>query len=155
MFKAGKDPARVLRDAGLRATPQRLAIVREVLERNHPTASEVFEAVRGQYPTMGLGTVYATLNTMHEHGLVNVLPVADAVRFDANVLPHANLICTQCGTIVDFDECDDVLEQLRERASAGAGFAFDAERLDLYGRCASCSAVEGGALPRVRSSAHS
>jgi Fur family peroxide stress response transcriptional regulator len=141
MFRAGKDPRRVLREAGLRATPQRLAIVREVLELNHPTAGEVFEAVRALHPTMGLGTVYATLNTMNEHGLLNVLPVADAVRFDANVLPHANLICTQCGTIVDFDECDDVLEELRDRTSNGAGFAFAAERLDLYGTCASCRAT--------------
>jgi Fur family peroxide stress response transcriptional regulator len=141
MFRAGQDPARVLRDAGLRATPQRLAIVREVLQRNHPTASEVFEAVRAEHPTMGLGTVYATLNTMHEHGLVNVLPVADAVRFDANVLPHANLICTRCGAIVDLDECKDVIEQLRERTARMAGFAFTAERLDLYGTCAGCAAV--------------
>ena len=135
-----KDPARVLRDAGLRATPQRLAIVREVLGRNHPTAGEVFDAVRREFPTMGLGTVYATLNTMNDRGLLSVLPVADAVRFDANIGPHANLICSHCGNIVDFDECDDVLEQLRERTSAGAGFAFSAERLDLYGTCASCAA---------------
>jgi Fur family transcriptional regulator, peroxide stress response regulator len=135
----GNDPARVLREAGLRATPQRLAIVRQVLRRNHPTAGEIFEAVRREFPTMGLGTVYATLNTMSERGLLNVLPVADALRFDANVQPHANLICNQCGSIVDFDECDDVLEQLRERTSAGAGFAFAAERLDLYGLCAQCA----------------
>lgn len=136
---SGKDAAHLLREAGLRATPQRLAIVREVLDRNHPTAGEIFEALRGDFPTMGLGTVYATLNTMHEHGLVSVLPVADAVRFDANVLPHANLICTECGTIVDFDECHDLLHDLRERTNLGAGFAFAAERLDLYGVCAECA----------------
>jgi Fe2+ or Zn2+ uptake regulation protein len=141
MIRAGTDPARVLRDAGLRATPQRVAIVREVLQRNHPTAGEIFEGVRAQYPTMGLGTVYATLNTMSEHGLLSVLPVADAVRFDANVAPHANLICTQCGTIVDFDDCEDVLEQLRLRMQGGAGFAFAAEHLDLYGTCANCRAI--------------
>jgi Fe2+ or Zn2+ uptake regulation protein len=77
---------------------------------------------------------------MSEHGLLNVLPVADAVRFDANVSPHANLICGQCGTIVDFDDCEDVLRQLRERTLGGAGFTFDAEHLDLYGTCAACRA---------------
>ena len=139
VIRAGSDPARILREAGLRATPQRLAIVREVLGRNHPTAGEVFEAVRLEFPTMGLGTVYATLNIMSERGLLNVLPVADAVRFDANIQPHANLICNQCGSIVDFDDCDDVLAQLRERTSAGAGFAFAAEHIDLYGTCARCA----------------
>jgi Fur family peroxide stress response transcriptional regulator len=139
LSRGGADPARVLRDAGLRATPQRLAIVREVLERNHPTAAEVFDAVRVQFPTTGLATVYATLNTMREHGLLSVLPVADALRFDANVAPHANLICNRCGRIVDFDECADVLEQLRLRTSSSAAFTFAAERLDLYGTCAECA----------------
>src|SRR5882762_1805413 len=93
------ETARVLREAGLRVTPQRLAVAREVMNRQHPTAAEVFEAVRGQFPTMGLATVYATLNTMSRCGLVKPLPFADAVRFDANVEPHANLICTRCGRI--------------------------------------------------------
>jgi Fur family peroxide stress response transcriptional regulator len=130
---AGKDPARVLREAGLRVTPQRLAIVRQVLGSNHPTAGEIYEAVHREFPTIGLGTVYATLNTMNERGLLSVLPVVDAVRFDANVAPHANLICTQCGSIVDFEDCDDMLEQLRLRTSHGA------ERLDVYGVCSACA----------------
>jgi Fur family transcriptional regulator, peroxide stress response regulator len=132
------EPARVLRQAGLRVTPQRLAVAREVLNRQHPTAAEVYEAVRSQFPTMGLATVYATLNTMSRVGLVKPLPFADAVRFDANVAPHANLICTQCQRIVDFEGCIDLLAQLRDRTQEGAGFSLDAERLDLYGTCANC-----------------
>jgi Fe2+ or Zn2+ uptake regulation protein len=136
------DPARLLREAGLRVTPQRLAIARSVLMRAHPTASEVFEAVREQFPTMGLATVYATLNTMSSRGLLWPLPFADAVRFDANVAPHANLICTSCGSITDFEGCNDMLRQLRERTAQETGFSFAAERLDLQGTCAACSATQ-------------
>jgi Fur family transcriptional regulator, peroxide stress response regulator len=132
------EPAGLLRQAGLRVTPQRLAVAREVMSRHHPTAAEVYEAVHAQFPTMGLATVYATLNTMSRCGLVRPLPFADAVRFDANVSPHANLICTVCGKITDFEGCVDLLGMLRERTEAGAGFALDAERLDLYGTCATC-----------------
>jgi Fur family transcriptional regulator, peroxide stress response regulator len=132
------EPARVLRQAGLRVTPQRLAVAREVMNRQHPTAAEVYEAVHTQFPTMGLATVYATLNTMSRCGLVRPLPFADAVRFDANVSPHANLICTSCGRITDFEGCIDLLGQLRDRTQQGAGFALDAEQLDLYGTCSSC-----------------
>jgi Fur family peroxide stress response transcriptional regulator len=134
------EPARLLRQAGLRVTPQRLAIVNEVLTRQHPTAAEVYEAVRVQFPTMGLATVYATLNTMTEYGLVTPLPLADAVRFDANVSPHANLICTRCGSIVDFAGCTDVLDELRARTATSAGFELGVGRLDLYGVCAACRA---------------
>ena len=130
----------LLQGAGLRLTPQRLAIAREVLVQDHPTASEVYEAVRGQFPTMGLATVYATLNTMVERGLLRPLAFESAVRFDANVTPHANLICTSCGRITDYDGCDDVLRLLRDRAASDAGFELEQQRLDLYGRCRPCLA---------------
>jgi Fur family peroxide stress response transcriptional regulator len=139
MLKSGgTEPAQLLRQAGLRVTPQRLAIAHEVLTQRHPTAAEVYEAVRTQFPTMGLATVYATLNTMGRSGLLMPVPLADAVRFDANVSPHANLICVECGDIIDFEGCADVLAELRQRTAATAGFAFESERLDLYGTCATC-----------------
>jgi Fur family peroxide stress response transcriptional regulator len=128
----------LLQGAGLRLTPQRLAIAREVLVQDHPTAAEVYEAVRDRFPTMGLATVYATLNVMVERGLLRPLAFESAVRFDANVTPHANLICTACGRITDYDGCDDVLRTLRDRAATDAGFELEQQRLDLYGRCALC-----------------
>jgi Fur family peroxide stress response transcriptional regulator len=126
----------LLRQAGLRLTPQRLAIAREILARSHPTAGEIFEAVRRQFPTIGLATVYTTFNVMAERGLVRALPFADAVRYDANLSPHANLVCTRCGRITDFQGCDDVLAILRER-TAGSFWLQD-ERIDLYGLCQDC-----------------
>ena len=122
---------------------QRLAIAHEVLAQDHPTAAEVYEAVRSQFPTMGLATVYATLNVMVEHGLLRPLAFENAVRFDANVTPHANLICTSCGRITDYDGCDDVVRDLRTRAAHDAGFELEEHRLDLYGRCALCVVAEG------------
>jgi Fe2+ or Zn2+ uptake regulation protein len=135
----GADPARLLRQAGLRVTPQRLAVAQAVLAGKHPTAAEIFAVVHQQFPTMGLATVYATLNTMSSRGLLAPVAFADAVRYDANVAPHANLICIVCGSITDFDGCEDVLEQLRDRTATSAGFSFVAERLDLRGTCAACS----------------
>ena len=129
----------LLQGARLRQTPQRLAIVEEVLTQDHPTAAEVYDAVRVRFPTMGLATVYATLNTMVERGLLRPLAFENAVRFDANVTPHVNLICTACGRITDYDGCDDVVGALRERAATDAGFELAEHRLELYGRCAACA----------------
>ena len=126
----------LLRQARLRLTPQRLAIAREILSRSHPTAGEIFEAVRRQFPTIGLATVYTTFNIMAERGLVRPLPFADAVRYDVNLTPHANLVCTRCGGITDFEGCDDVLAILRERTAGW--FRLQQERIDLYGLCRDC-----------------
>ena len=130
----------LLKRARLRLTPQRLAVVRELLGRNHPTVAEVYDAVRQQFPTIGLATVYATLNTLTERGLVRALPFATAVRYDVNVSPHANLVCTRCGRITDLDGCNDVLSVLRARTAACAGFQLQEERIDLYGLCGDCHA---------------
>jgi Fur family peroxide stress response transcriptional regulator len=138
VHNAAADPARLLREAGLRVTPQRLAVAQAALLGQHPTAGEIFEAVHKQFPTIGLATVYATLNTMSRRGLLAPVAFADAVRYDANVTPHANLICVVCGSITDFDGCQDVLAELRERTATSTGFSCAAERLDLHGTCAAC-----------------
>ena len=134
--------ARLLKQAGLRRTPQRLAITREALTRNHLTVGEVYEAVRQQFPTIGLATVYATLSTLTQSGLVRALPFAAAVRYDVNMNSHANLVCTRCGRITDLNECEDALSVLRERAAMQVGFQCSPQpqgvRLDLYGVCRDC-----------------
>ena len=129
----------VLRQSGLRATPQRLAIVREVFSRSHPTVGEVYESVRRQFPTIGLATVYNTLRTMTERGLVSELPFSSAMRFDANMTPHANLVCRNCGRIEDVDFVPELLDTLQHLAQA-AGFAPDGQRFDVQGLCRDCAA---------------
>jgi Fur family peroxide stress response transcriptional regulator len=134
-----RENAEILRRAGLRSTPQRLAIAREVFSRRHPTAAEVFESVRRQFPTIGLATVYNTLRAMTEHGLVNELPFGNASRFDVNMTPHANLVCTKCGGIEDAEHEEQLLLELSTRVAARAGFAPVSQRLDIYGLCRRCS----------------
>jgi Fur family transcriptional regulator, peroxide stress response regulator len=131
----------ILRQAGLRPTPQRLAIVGEVLLRHHPTVAEVYDSVRREFPTIGLATVYNTLRSMTERGLVRELPFNNATRFDVNLTPHANLVCTRCGAIEDSEACNDLLVQLQQRIAADAGFAPESQRVDVYGVCAKCRAA--------------
>jgi Fur family peroxide stress response transcriptional regulator len=131
----------ILRQAGLRPTPQRLAIVAEVLLRHHPTVAEVYDSVRREFPTIGLATVYNTLRSMTERGLVRELPFNNATRFDVNLTPHANLVCTRCGAIEDSEACDDLLMQLQQRIAGTAGFAPESQRVDVYGICARCAAA--------------
>jgi Fur family peroxide stress response transcriptional regulator len=131
----------ILRQAGLRPTPQRLAIVAEVLLRHHPTVAEVYDSVRREFPTIGLATVYNTLRSMTERGLVRELPFNNATRFDVNLTPHANLVCTRCGAIEDSEACNDLLVQMQQRIGASVGFAPESQRVDVYGICAKCAAA--------------
>lgn len=132
----------LLRDAGLRSTPQRLAIVDEVFSRHHPTVAEVYETVRRRFPTIGLATVYNTLRSLTERGFVSELPFGDATRFDVNLAPHANLVCKRCGRIEDSRDCEDLISQIKSRVAAGEGFRPESQRIDIYGLCRSCAASD-------------
>jgi Fur family transcriptional regulator, peroxide stress response regulator len=129
----------ILRQSGLRSTPQRVAIVREVFSRSHPTVGEVYESVRRQFPTIGLATVYNTLRTMTKRGLVAELPFSSAVRFDANMRPHANLVCRNCGGIEDVEFVSEHLQTLLQDVAAAAGFSPEGQRFDVYGLCRACA----------------
>lgn len=131
----------VLRQSGLRSTPQRLAIVREVFSRSHPTVAEVYESVRRQFPTIGLATVYNTLRTMTERGLVSELPFSSAMRFDANMTPHANLVCRNCGRIEDVDFVPEHLDTMLRHMAQAVGFEPEGQRFDVYGLCRSCASA--------------
>jgi Fur family peroxide stress response transcriptional regulator len=92
------------RQAGLKVTPQRVAVYRALLETNeHPSAETVFREVRKVYPSISLDTVNRTLLTLNDIGVAFVVEGSgDAKRFDANLASHQHFKCTRCKRIVDF-----------------------------------------------------
>jgi Fur family peroxide stress response transcriptional regulator len=100
-----------VRASGLKLTPQRMAIVREIaLDPTHPTAQELFERLRVTMPTMSFATVYNTLDTLSTAGLCVSLSLSPgAARFDANMQPHNHAVCDRCGLVRDVP-CIDELE---------------------------------------------
>jgi Fe2+ or Zn2+ uptake regulation protein len=91
-----------LKRAGLKLTPQRIAIVREIADDlSHPTAQVLFERLRASFPTMSFATVYNTLDALAGCGLTGSLNLGGAVRFDPNTEPHHHAVCDECGTVVD------------------------------------------------------
>lgn len=91
-------------EKGLRLTHQRLEILRELVEaKDHPSAEMVFGRVRRRLPTISLDTVYRTLSTFDELGLIMRVPVTgDQGRFDADTSPHHHFVCSRCKAIYDF-----------------------------------------------------
>src|SRR5262249_48403634 len=90
-----------LRAAGLKLTPQRLAIVRELAgDESHPTAQELWDRLRPALPTMSFATVYNPLAALPPAGLcaARSLPPGSG-RFDPNMEPHAHLVCDACGAV--------------------------------------------------------
>lgn len=93
------------RDAGLRLTPQRLVIWGALAgNKEHPTAEMVHNRVKETLPTVSLDTVYRTLSTFEEMGLVTRVQTADdSTRFEPDPTPHHHIICTRCKKVFDFE----------------------------------------------------
>ena len=115
------------RSSGLKVTPQRIAIYREILSRkNHPSAEELYESLKDKIEGISLTTVYRTLSNLERVGLVQRVPtLTDKVRYDARVEPHSHFICLNCGKIYDLDLLPEI----------------DKERVMHIGEPLSCSAV--------------
>jgi Fur family peroxide stress response transcriptional regulator len=126
------------RKKGYKATPQRIAICRFALRnREHPSAQRVYGEVRALFPTVSLATVYKTLRTLSELGLIQELSFPQGqARFDSYMRPHINLLCMQCGKITDLD--DAAAREIVERVASTAKFTTTGQRLDIYGICDKC-----------------
>ena len=89
-----------LKAHGIRQTPQRLAIAEVVINSgDHPSVKEIFERVKEFFPYVTLATVYSTLTVLEQAGIVRELPFQKQSRYDANLSPHANLVCVGCGSV--------------------------------------------------------
>jgi Fe2+ or Zn2+ uptake regulation protein len=92
-----------VRGRGLKLTPQRMAIVRELAaDPTHPTAQELFERLRPSLPTMSFATVYNTLDALASAGLCAALSLSPGpARFDPNMDAHHHAVCDRCGLVRD------------------------------------------------------
>src|SRR3954466_7279437 len=92
-----------VRAAGLKVTPQRMAIVRELAgDESHPTAQELFDRLRPGLPTMSFATVYNTLDALSAAGLCAAMSLSPGSgRFDPNMMPHHHAVCDSCGAVRD------------------------------------------------------
>lgn len=92
------------REAGLKVTPQRIAIYRELLQTDeHPSAEMLYEKVKVIFPSISLDTVNRTLLTLNEIGAAfTVVGSGDARRFDGGLHEHQHFRCIKCKRIIDF-----------------------------------------------------
>ena len=137
-----------MREHGYRMTPQRMAVLQELLRTDgHPSVEEIYRKLEPAYPMMSRATVYKTVATLKELGEVLELEFSDDHNhYDAYTpQPHPHLICRSCRRIEDYPVVD--LGELTTQVAALSGYHALAPRLDFYGVCGDCSAAGGQRRP--------
>ena len=119
-------------------TSQKQAIFDTVkLAKNHPTAQEVYEAVRKSVPKMSFATVYRNLAQLAKDGkIAEVQFVDNKKRYEALLHPHQHFICRKCGRIIDMELSK--LLNVEETVQKMQCHKVESFNLELMGTCAKC-----------------
>ncbi|MBN2460486.1 MAG: transcriptional repressor [Candidatus Cloacimonetes bacterium] len=101
---------------------------------SHPSADEIYRALLNQIPTLSKTTVYNTLKTFEEKGIIESFSIMNnEVRYELQPHPHAHFKCKLCGTIYDIYGSFDCL-----RDKIVEGHKVQEQHINLIGICAAC-----------------
>jgi Fur family ferric uptake transcriptional regulator len=129
-----------LHSRGLKATGQRDMIL-EIFTKagEHLSAEELTIRVKKSHPGIGYATVYRTLKLLADAGLAQERRFEDGFTRYEHTTPdahHDHLICTKCGTIIEFE--NERIEALQQDVARKNHFEVQNHKLELYGLCAAC-----------------
>jgi Fe2+ or Zn2+ uptake regulation protein len=127
-----------MKQKGLKLTPQRLAIVDVLAEKNplHPSARVIYDEARRRTKGLSLSTVYLTLNELSKHGIIKTLEFDKMEnRYERSLIDHINLICKGCHGITDY-RIPVVIDS--KEVTRKSRFWVTDTRLEYYGYCQKC-----------------
>lgn len=132
---------RALREAGLRVTMARQAVLIWLAEHPHSTADAIAEGVRARYGALSLQAIYGVLAACTDAGLLRrIEPAGHPARYERRVQDkHHHLVCRRCGRAEDADcvvGARPCLEPVNEH-----GFVIDEAEVVFWGLCPACRAA--------------
>ena len=137
--KSLRETRRALNTSGLRMTSQRALVLETVRQgKGHLDADEVYRRAREKQPRLSLSTVYRTLHTLKELGLV------EEVHFDENhhhyeakpPTEHHHLVCLGCGRVVEFQY--PLAHLIKRKVAETKDFEIAGSELRMTGYCPTC-----------------
>jgi len=126
------------RQSGLPVTTQRRAVFEAIRDcHDHPTAEQVYRAVRSELPQISRMTVHRILGTFVSLGLVaKTCHPGSSARFDPKIYQHHHLVCLDCGRIIDVE--DPRLNDIPWPDVPPHQFEIEDCQVQFRGRCARC-----------------
>ncbi len=125
-------------ERGLKITPQRSVIFDELVKAtDHPTADAIYKRVRKTLSNISFDTVYRTLLSFTELGLVNLVEgTGEQKRFEPNLRHHHHFRCIKCYTIYDFE--NDAYNDIAVPEAVQRQGVIINKRVVLEGICSRC-----------------
>jgi Fur family ferric uptake transcriptional regulator len=133
-----RDAVELLRGQGMRMTPQRLAIVDEIMSTSgYVIPITVIERVQARIPGVSPSTVYRTLERLEQVGVLAHVHLESGVGYHRlEEAQHAHLTCARCGA--DLELSRRSLRSLERLVERDHGFRPDFSHYAISGVCAAC-----------------
>jgi Fur family transcriptional regulator, ferric uptake regulator len=133
---------RTLAQAGYRSSEPRQTVIETIAGQGCSlTAREIADVLRDEGSSIGLASIYRTLDLLDRTGLAKRFEVGEGSARYEPAYPsgehHHHIVCDSCGNVVPFE--DDGLEQAIERLAGRVEFAVNAHDVTLHGECPACS----------------
>ncbi len=129
-----------LRKHGYKLTPQRRVIIGAIIDSHeHLTPAALHARVHREHRSIGLVTIYRTIEILTELGLICEMHAGGSCRSYLMRRPsehHHHLICSDCGRVIDFTDCG--LGKLERRLAADTNFKINGHLLEFLGQCRQC-----------------
>jgi Fur family ferric uptake transcriptional regulator len=127
-----------IRDAGLRVTGQRLAVLKALEGLPHSDADTVHRRVTEELPGFSLQATYVVLGALTEAGLLRrIEPAGSPALYERRIGDnHHHVVCTGCGAVADVD-CVHGAAPCLAPSSTG-GFVIDTAEITFWGLCPDC-----------------
>jgi Fur family ferric uptake transcriptional regulator len=143
-MSCGERLATELRSAGFRVTPQRTVILETIAHQgDHLSANEVHLEASKRLPGLNIATIYRTLESLHQIGMIDLLSFGSTpMRFSIRdpLKPHGHLVCGRCKRILEVDT--DFIARVAREVEQEIGFSIDIDHLALTGVCKDCAHVK-------------
>ena len=131
----------VLREEGLKLTPQRVAVLKEIIKgQGHRECEDIYLALKQKNTYVSRATVYRTIDILVKKGFARKLELGDGrARYEKKIGSphHDHLICTSCGNIVEFVNQD--VEDLQNNIAKRYNYILHRHVHQLFGICKKCS----------------
>ena len=117
--------------------------------KSHPTAQEVYGALKREMPRLSLGNLYRNIAILLEEGRLQAGEFGSGtVRYDAVTSGHYHFVCERCGAVSDLDM--PAVEAITEAARRLSPHRVSGHTVRFYGTCAACLASESKAKSKQR-----
>ena len=127
----------LLREHGLKVTPQRLGILALMYAHGHINVDEMYKEIKKQFPSISLATMYKNINAMSEASLIKEVKIPQQkTRYEIVKAPHGHLLCDKCGEFVDIElDIERIIDDVKQKSH----YKMLDTSLVFCGVCPSCA----------------